>query len=126
MKNLVLGIFLSLLLILPSQVSLAQVPPTADQVTIAQEDQSEIQTVKPAKNKIFGFLKDINALNIALISFGIFGGGLWFRSRQKLRLIGELFLKIYDYTDDKKLSEEERIDVLNRFLEIIGRSKTKI
>lgn len=76
----------------------------------------------PMGKKIFGFLKDINALNIALIAFGTFAGGLWAMGRSKMKQIGEIFLKAYDYTDDKKLTAEERNDLIQRFLAIMGKS----
>lgn len=113
MKSLILGMFLSLMLALPSQVSRAQVN--------AQAGTEQVQEVKQTKNKIFGFLKDINALNIVLIGFGTFAGGLWFKGRTKLKQLADLFQKAYEYTDDKRLSEEERIDLLNRFLELLGK-----
>jgi len=76
----------------------------------------------PMKQKVFGFLKDINALNIALIAFATFAGGMWAMGRNKLKQIGEIFLKAYEYTDDKRLSADERQDLIQRFLAIIGRS----
>ena len=113
MKSLILGMFLSLMLVLPSQVSLAQ--------TNGQTNTEQVQEVKPTKNKIFGFLKDINALNIILIGFGTFAGGLWYKGRTKLKQLADLFQKAYEYTDDKRLSEEERMDLLNKVLELLGK-----
>jgi hypothetical protein len=73
-------------------------------------------------NKVFGFLKEINALNLALIAFATFAGGMWAMGRSKLKLISDLFLKAYEYTDDKRLSAEERSDLIQTFLCIIGRA----
>lgn len=121
MKNLILIFLLAQLMILPMGLVMASsVPQTA---TEADSGITQQPTVEKKGGKIFGFLKDINALNIVLIAFGTFASGLWFRSRTKLKQIGELFLKAYEYTDDKKLSDEERSDLINRFLELIGKQK---
>lgn len=73
-------------------------------------------------DKVLSFIKEIDGLNIALIAFATIAGGLWAMGRAKLREIGELFLKAYEYTDDKRLSKAERQDLMQRFLRIIGRS----
>jgi hypothetical protein len=67
------------------------------------------------------FLSDINYINIGLAAFALFAGGIWYKGREKLKQIGELFLKAHEYTDDKKLSKAEREDLLNRFLQIAGK-----
>lgn len=67
------------------------------------------------------FLGEINALNIAMIAFALFAGGIWYKGREKLRQIGELFLAAHEYTDDKRLSRTEREDLMRRFMELIGR-----
>lgn len=72
-------------------------------------------------DKLSGFLSDINLFNIALIAFATFAGGLWAMGRNKIKQVGELFLKAYEYTDDKRLSKQERQDLMQRFMEIIGR-----
>jgi hypothetical protein len=74
------------------------------------------------KSKIFDFLKEVNPLNIALLAISIFAGGLWAMGRNKLKQISDLFEKAYEYTDDKRLSQEERADLMQRFLQIIGKS----
>ena len=119
MKNLILVLLLAQLLILPlGSVIASSLPQIA---TEAGSETTQQPTVEKKGGKIFGFLKDINALNIALIAFGTFAGGLWFKTRLKLKQIGELFLKAYEYTDDKKLSDEERADLINRFLQLFGK-----
>ena len=120
MKNLILALFLAQLLILPLGLVIASSVPQ-----LATEASSEtIQTPTPEKkgSKIFGFLKDINALNIAIVAFGLFAGKKFLTMRNKLKQIGDLFLKAYEYTDDKKLSDEERTDLINRFLQLIGKN----
>jgi hypothetical protein len=77
----------------------------------------------PAKVKMFQFLKEINPLNIVLLAISIFAGGLWAMGRNKMKQVGELFLKAYEYTDDKHLSAEERRDLIQRFMCIIGKSQ---
>jgi hypothetical protein len=51
-------------------------------------------------------------------------GALWGKVRSKVKSIGELFLKAYEYTDDKKLDPEEREDLKRRFLEILNKTPT--
>ena len=129
MKNLILGMCLSLLPVLGLQASPSNavlITATTTSVQMVKPDPGLSQEVKPAKAKIFGFLKDINALNIILIGFGTFAGGLWIRGRTKLKQLADIFQKAYEYTDDKKLSEEEREDLLNRFLELLGKTKPKV
>lgn len=70
------------------------------------------------------FNDNVDIIAIALLIFTTLFGGLWLMLRNKLRQIGELFLKAYEYTDDKKLDEDERADLKRRFLEIITRSPT--
>ncbi|MFW6272160.1 MAG: hypothetical protein ACOC2U_00055 [bacterium] len=50
--------------------------------------------------------------------FVLFGGYVALM-RVKLKQIGELFLKAHEYTDDKKLDESERKDLVRRFFKII-------
>lgn len=73
--------------------------------------------------EVISFFEDINIITIAMIAVATFAGGLWFRGREKLRQLGELFLAAHEYTDDKRLSNEEREDLIRRFFEIIGKSK---
>ena len=73
-------------------------------------------------DKAKGFLGDIDGFNIALLAFAAFFGGLWAMGRNKIKMIGELFLKAYEYTDDKRLSKAERQDLMQRFLAIIGKT----
>jgi hypothetical protein len=67
------------------------------------------------------FLGEINALNMALIAFTIFAGGIWYKGREKLKQLGELFLAAHEYTDDKRLCKEEREDLMRRFFQLIGK-----
>jgi len=83
--------------------------------------QAIAQEVVPVQNKIFGFLNDVNVLNIALLAFATFAGGMWALGRSKMKQIGELFLKAYEYTDDKRLSAEERSDLIRRFFQLLGK-----
>lgn len=84
-----------------------------------------------SKEKIFGFFKDIDGLNILLIVLSTFFGGAWWMIRTKLKQVGELFIKVYEYTDEssagkKKLTQEERADIVSRVLAIFARSTVTI
>lgn len=84
-----------------------------------------------SKEKIFGFFKDIDGLNILLIVLSTFFGGAWWMIRTKLKQVGELFIKVYEYTDEssagkKKLTQEERADIVARVLAIFSRSTVTI
>lgn len=84
-----------------------------------------------SKEKIFGFFKDIDGLNILLIVLSTFFGGAWWMIRTKLKQVGELFIKVYEYTDEcsagkKKLTQEERADIVARVLAIFARSTVSI
>lgn len=84
-----------------------------------------------SKEKIFGFFKDIDGLNILLIVLSTFFGGAWWMIRTKLKQVGELFIKVYEYTDEssagkKKLTQEERADIVARVLAIFAKSTVKI
>lgn len=87
-------------------------------IVFAQEVSREITFWDKTK----GFLSDIDGFNIALLAFAAFFGGLWAMGRAKIKMIGELFLKAYEYTDDKRLSKAERQDLMQRFLAIIGKT----
>jgi len=67
------------------------------------------------------FLRNIDLLNIVLAAFAIFFSSFWWAGRERLKQIGELFLKAYEYTDDHVLNPEERQDLIIRFMRIIGR-----
>ena len=122
MKNLILIFLLAQLLILPMGLVIASsVPQSAVMQDEASSETTSQPTVEKKGSKIFGFLKDINALNIVLIAFGTFASGLWFKGRTKLKQLADIFQKAYEYTDDKKLSDDERTDLINRFFEIIGK-----
>ena len=84
--------------------------------------QDTLQTDPSFWDKTKGFFSDIDGFNVILIAFATFFGGLWALGRQKMKQIGELFLKAYEYTDDKRLSKAERQDLMQRFLAIIGKS----
>lgn len=82
-----------------------------------------------AKEKIFGFVKDIDGLNILLMILSTFFGGMWWLVRSKLKQIGELFIKVYEYTDEKsdgrkKLTHDERNDIVSRVLSIFSKTST--
>lgn len=109
MKTTILAAFLMLI----STVLLAQLDVQAAQ---AVAEQGEMVGV-------MDYLKEINFLNIALLAFSVFAGSLWFQGRNKLKEIGEIFLKAYEYTDDKKLTAAERADLIARFMSIVGKSK---
>jgi hypothetical protein len=84
-----------------------------------------------SKEKIFGFFKDIDGLNILLIVLSTFFGGAWWMIRTKLKQVGELFIKVYEYTAEesagkKKLTQEERADIVARVLAIFARSTVSI
>ena len=83
--------------------------------------QEVITQPEPAKFKILEFLGDINMLNVILLAFATFAGGLWYMGREKIRQVGELFMAAYEYTDDKRLSPEERADLFNKFMALIGK-----
>lgn len=119
MKNLILIFLLAQLLILPTGLAIASSVPQVS--TEASSEITQQPTAEKKGGKIFGFLKDINALNIVLIGFGTFAGGLWFKGRTKLKQLADIFQKAYEYTDDKRLSDAERTDLINRFFEILGK-----
>jgi len=80
----------------------------------------------PVKEKIFGFFKDVDGLNILLLVFATFFGGLWAMGRSKIKQAGELLLKVYEYSDaasagGKKITQAEREDIINRVLMILGK-----
>lgn len=83
------------------------------------------------KDKLLNFFKDIDGLNIILMILSTFFGGLWWMIRSKLKQVGELFIKVYEYTDEnsagkKKLTQEERADIVARVLSIFAKSTVKI
>ena len=83
------------------------------------------------KEKLLNFFKDIDGLNIILMILSTFFGGLWWMIRYKLKQVGELFIKVYEYTDEnsagkKKLTQEERADIVARILAIFAKSTVKI
>ena len=83
------------------------------------------------KEKLLNFFKDIDGLNIILMILSTFFGGLWWMIRSKLKQVGELFIKVYEYTDEnsagkKKLTQEERADIVARVLAIFAKSTVKI
>ena len=83
------------------------------------------------KEKLLNFFKDIDGLNIILMILSTFFGGLWWMIRYKLKQVGELFIKVYEYTDEnsagkKKLTQEERADIVARVLAIFAKSTVKI
>lgn len=83
------------------------------------------------KDKLLNFWEDIDGLNIALMLLSTFFGGLWWIIRSKLKQIGELFIKVYEYTDEesagrKKLTQEERADIVGRVLAIFAKSTVSI
>lgn len=85
----------------------------------------------PGKEKLLNFFKDIDGLNIILMILSTFFGGLWWMIRSKLKQVGELFIKVYEYTDEnsagkKKLTQEERADIVARVLAIFAKSTVKI
>lgn len=85
----------------------------------------------PIKDKLLNFWEDIDGLNIALMLLSTFFGGLWWMIRSKLKQIGELFIKVYEYTDEesagrKKLTQEERADIVARVLAIFAKSTVSI
>lgn len=85
----------------------------------------------PMKDKLLNFWEDIDGLNIALMLLSTFFGGLWWMIRSKLKQIGELFIKVYEYTDEesagrKKLTQEERADIVARVLAIFAKSTVSI
>lgn len=83
------------------------------------------------KEKLLNFFKDIDGLNIILMILSTFFGGLWWMIRSKLKQVGELFIKVYEYTDEnsagkKKLTQEERADIVARVLAIFAKSTVSI
>lgn len=69
-----------------------------------------------------GFMENMDIIGIILLIFTTIFGALWITARSKLKEIGDLFLKAYEYTDDKKLSVEERLDLKERFLKIFTKT----
>jgi hypothetical protein len=135
--------YLSLLLLFAGLVACSTAPPPAgfsdsNEITVVQ---SELQTnpaifstapevlnignreVLVCKASLFGFLgENADIIAIVLLVFTSLFGGLWLKLRTKIKQIGELFLKAYEYTDDKKLDQQERDDLKKRFLEVISRA----
>lgn len=70
------------------------------------------------------FNENLDIIAIVLLLFTTIFGALWGKVRSKIKSIGELFLKAYEYTDDKKLDPEEREDLKRRFLEILNKTPT--
>jgi len=70
------------------------------------------------------FNENLDVIAIVLLLFTTIFGALWGKVRSKVKSIGELFLKAYEYTDDKKLDPEEREDLKRRFLEILNKTPT--
>ena len=132
-----------LLLLFAGLVTCSTAPPDSDlsnanEITVIQ---TELQTnpaifstapevlnigdrqVLVCQASFFGFLGDnVDIIAIVLLIFTSLFGGLWLKLRTKIKQIGELFLKAYEYTDDKKLDQQERDDLKKRFLEIISRA----
>jgi len=65
---------------------------------------------------------NLDVIGVVLLIFTTLFGGLWLVARNKLKEIGELFLKAYEYTDDKKLDPDERADLKERFLKIFTKA----
>ena len=94
---------------------------------VAQSDTSVVHqaatvAAQSPKVGILDFFKEINALNIVLLALSLFAGSIWRQGRTKLKEVGDLFLKAYEFTDDKRLSDAERAELLNRFLVILGKA----
>jgi len=80
-----------------------------------------------SKEKIFGFFKDIDGLNIILLIFATFAGGMWGLLRMKLKQLSDFFLELYVSTDEsspggKKVIYEEREKIVSRLLAILNKS----
>ena len=83
------------------------------------------------KDRILDFIQEIDGLNILLIVLSTFFGGLWWMIRSKLKQIGELFIQVYEYTDEssagrRKLTQEERADIIARVVAIFAKSTVGI
>lgn len=91
-------------------------------VVSVTDDSSDTVESKSIVEKSTGWKGTV--VNLVLGLFSIAFGGLWFNGRKKLKQISDIFDKAYKYTDDKRLSEDERKDLWQRFLSIIGKSKS--
>lgn len=87
---------------------------------IAQE---AVNPDKATFKDIIGLFKDVNIVNVILLSIAVFAGRMWFLGRSRLKMLADIFMKAYEYTDDKRLSDAERDDIIKRFFEIIGKKK---
>jgi len=65
-------------------------------------------------------------VNFGLVVFSLVAGGMWLKARAKIKELGELFLKIYEFTDPKseggkKFSKNETKDLEERIFQLIGK-----
>lgn len=125
MKHLVLMICLVVgIITLQSQPVLANAD--IGSIEMMQDDgdqaivQDAVEAEAPAEKKDEGWWSQIT--NVVLFVVTSVFAGLWAKVRLKARDIGELFLKAHEYTDDNKLDEEERKDLMARFYKIIGKN----
>lgn len=70
------------------------------------------------------FGENMDVIGIVLLVITTLLGGLWFTARSKLKEISDLFLKAWEYTDDKKLDPTEREDLKKLFLKILTKTPT--
>ena len=94
--------------------------------SVADAGETEGEAVEEADSGgLFSMLGD-ELLNVILFIITTLFSGLWLIARNKLKQVGELFLKAYEYTDDNKLSEAERTDLINRFKALVGKSDVQL
>lgn len=91
--------------------------------SVAQQEQTQPEGANGFKT-VFNLIKNMDILNFAFIGVAMFFGTWWKFGRIKLKQIGELALKAYDFTDDKILTDAERKELITDLLQLIGKPKT--
>jgi hypothetical protein len=132
-----------LLMLIAGLISCTSAPPVADlpctkEISLVQADHISTPAIIPDAPEVLYigdipeyrasildlFGDNIDIVAVVLLLFTSIFGTLWIKLRSKIKSIGELFLKAYEYTDDKKLDPEEREDLKRRFLEILNKTPT--
>ncbi len=121
MKHLVLMLVMMVAFTMQAKPILAKADIGSIEMMQVDSDQAIVQNavVAEAPAEENGWLSQ--AINFILLIVSTIFTGLWLKVRSKIKDVGELFLMAHEYTDDNKLSETERTNLINKFYKIIGK-----
>lgn len=87
-------------------------------VVFAQEAEPKLDLVDLIRNMDW-----INVALVIILSIGGIVGKYALTARTKLKQVSELFAMAYEFTDDKVLDKDERKQLIDQFLLIIGKKQ---